>query len=95
MKAGQEYIQPVIHSTLQTFSPSFVFLCGIAAGLHRNGVKNGDVMISEMIWGYEYGKIVSNEFVPRHDNSIRADEALLLTSLWDRLHLFWCYRGKP
>lgn len=40
------------------------------------GVQHGDVVVSEVIWGYEYGKIDSG-FTPRSDLTFRSDSSLV------------------
>src|SRR5215472_5101318 len=52
----------VVRETIETFHPSYVLLVGIAGGLGQ--VRRGDVVVSSLIYGYEYGK-VDGGFRPR------------------------------
>ncbi len=65
--------------TIQQWQPRYIFLVGIAGGLERNGLSLGDVVISDHIYGYEYGKILANTavFEPRPDFTYRCDAGLI------------------
>jgi nucleoside phosphorylase len=62
--------------TVQRWSPRYVVLLGIAGGLLRKEMSRGDLAISSVIWGYEYGKI-DDGFVPRGDFTYVVDRPLL------------------
>ena len=51
--------------TATTWRPEILVLAGVAGGLQPK-VDRGDVLISQAVWGYEYGAIAS-DFVPRRD----------------------------
>jgi nucleoside phosphorylase len=59
--------------TIQAFSPDYVVLVGVAGGL--GDINKGDVVVSDHIFGYEYGKIDSG-FRPRSDWTFSADRGL-------------------
>jgi nucleoside phosphorylase len=61
---------------IDRWAPRYVLLVGIAGGLHREGLKKGDVVISSVIWDYEYGKLEA-KFSPRQDFTYLVDPALL------------------
>jgi len=74
-------------STAARWQPRHVLLVGIAGGLPPHA-RLGDVVVSELVWGYEYGA-VDAEFQPRRDWTYRADEELLgmartFTADWQR-----------
>ncbi|MGV8175251.1 MAG: hypothetical protein ACP5OU_06060, partial [Methanothrix sp.] len=56
------------------WKPVCFFSTGIAGGIHS--VKKGDIVVSEYIYDYEYGKI-GKSFEPRHDMTFRASINLL------------------
>jgi nucleoside phosphorylase len=51
--------------TIDRWSPDYLLFSGIAGGLKRDGLKQGDIVLSENIWFYENGKM-AEEFRPRH-----------------------------
>jgi nucleoside phosphorylase len=61
--------------TAQHWRPEHLLLVGIAGGMPER-VRRGDVVISEAVWGYEYGAM-EREFLPRQDWIFRPDETLL------------------
>jgi nucleoside phosphorylase len=61
--------------TARRWQPGYLLLVGIAGGMPER-VRRGDVVISEAVWGYEYGAI-EHAFQPRQDWLFRSDEALL------------------
>ena len=66
---------------VQLWRPRYVLFCGIAGGLpdpkERNShPKLGDVVVADIIYGYEYGKL-EREFKPRANWTYRTDQALL------------------
>jgi nucleoside phosphorylase len=61
--------------TARTWQPAVLVLAGIAGGLPPQ-VERGDVVISEAVWGYEYGAIAA-EFAPRRDWVFQPDPVLL------------------
>ncbi|MCI0575937.1 MAG: hypothetical protein L0332_25540 [Chloroflexi bacterium] len=65
--------------TVQQWQPRYVFLVGIAGGFAHDGLTLGDVVVSDHIWGYEYGKIRSQTamFEPRPDFTYRCDIGLI------------------
>lgn len=65
--------------TVQRWKPRYTLLVGIAGGLPREGLVKGDVVISSVIWAYEYGKHTAG-FHPRHDFTYPVDGALLRTA---------------
>lgn len=62
--------------TIERWKPRFFFFVGIAGGFKKNGMKLGDIAISDIIWGYEYGKVRDSSFRPRIDLTYRADTSL-------------------
>jgi nucleoside phosphorylase len=66
--------------TIERWSPRYVLLVGIAGGLATEGLNKGDVVISTMICGYEYGKLAQT-FIPRADFAVPADAPLVRSAL--------------
>ena len=60
----------VVRDTVEAFRPDYVLLVGIAGGLGE--VRKGDVVVSDRIYGYEYGK-VDRGFTPRPNWSYATD----------------------
>lgn len=52
--------------TLERFSPRALLLCGIAGGIKLGGLVQGDIVLSETIWFYPYGKIMDGTYDARH-----------------------------
>jgi nucleoside phosphorylase len=52
--------------TLERFSPRVLLLCGIAGGIKSKGLVQGDIVLSETIWFYPYGKIMDGTYNARH-----------------------------
>lgn len=61
--------------TARHWQPEHLLLVGVAGGIPER-VRRGDVVISEAVWGYEYGAL-EHAFQPRQDWLFRPDEALL------------------
>jgi len=62
-----------VRETVQVFRPSYVLLIGIAGGV--GDVRKGDVVVSDVICGYVYGKL-DGGFQPRHNWTYRTDAAI-------------------
>lgn len=62
--------------TVQTWKPSAVVLVGIAGGRAVDGLEKGDVVVSEVIWGYEYGKIEEG-FQPRQNYTYQVNSHIV------------------
>lgn len=65
--------------TAQTWKPDVLLLAGIAGGIDPR-VNRGDVVISEAVWGYEYGAIGA-EFASRHDWTFRSNPQLVKSAV--------------
>jgi nucleoside phosphorylase len=85
--AGTNVAQSAVHATVEVFHPRYVLVVGIAGGLvsekERNGpvdswpMRKGDVVVSSVIYGYEYGKVDEGGFIPRHDLTYQVDSPIL------------------
>jgi nucleoside phosphorylase len=85
--AGTNVAQSAVHATVEVFRPRYVLVVGIAGGLvneeERNGpvdswpIRKGDVVVSSVIYGYEYGKVDEGVFIPRHDLTHQVDSPIL------------------
>ncbi|MCK4415157.1 MAG: hypothetical protein KAY32_16620 [Candidatus Eisenbacteria sp.] len=64
--AGQAHSGVATSKTIDRWKPRYVFFVGIAGGFAKDGIELGDVVLSDAIWGYEYGKIdQAGHFQPR------------------------------
>jgi nucleoside phosphorylase len=59
---------------IRQWRPRYIFFAGIAGGL--SGLAKGDVVIADVIYGYEYGKI-DKLFLPRGNWTYKTDKGLL------------------
>jgi len=75
-KKGEISGTNVTRNTVERWNPKYVVLVGIAGGLPRKNLELGDVVVSNAIWGYEYGKVIET-FDPRPDYVYQVDNALL------------------
>ena len=67
--------------TVEKWRPRYVLLVGIAGGLlPENKLSKGDVVVSSIIRGYEYGKL-GKQFTPRDDLTYHVDGPLLKCAL--------------
>jgi nucleoside phosphorylase len=69
-----------VEKTVARWRPRHVLLVGIAGGFARDGLKLGDVVVSTVIWAYEYGKAAA-VFEPRHDFTYPVDGGLLRSAM--------------
>ncbi|MBI4748101.1 MAG: HEAT repeat domain-containing protein [Acidobacteria bacterium] len=73
---------------IQRWEPHYVFFVGVAGGFPN--LEKGQVVIANVIHGYEYGKI-NEEYDPRSDQTYRTNQGLLsgtathIFSDWERL----------
>ncbi len=63
--------------TIDRWRPRHVLFSGIAGGLRKDELRQGDVVLSQTIWYYEYGKIAEGRYKPRHRDSFPVDKGLL------------------
>ncbi|MDD1444523.1 hypothetical protein MEO93_30135, partial [Dolichospermum sp. ST_sed3] len=73
-RAGNVNSALAVREAIDQWSPRYIFFVGIAGGLKK--LNKGDVVIADVIYGYEYGKLES-VFIPRMDWSYRTDQGLL------------------
>jgi len=59
------------------FDPKYVAFVGVGGGFAFDGQCHGDVAVSSVVVGYEYGKIDTGGFSPRGDFTYRGDEGLI------------------
>ena len=80
-RAGNNQSALATREAIELWKPPYIFFCGIAGGLlgpkkGDDDMKKGDVIIADVIHGYEYGKIDKN-FAPRDNWTNRTDQGLL------------------
>ena len=83
-------------STIDRWHPRYVLFSGIAGGLKKDTLRQGDVVVSQTIWYYEYGKVSDGKLKPRHRDSFRVDVGLLsAASAFDSATSDWKQCGLP
>ena len=75
-RAGTDLSALATVDAIATWQPRYVFFVGIAGGFDLNGLQKGDVVVADLIYGYEYGKL-EETFLPRSNWVYRADLALV------------------
>lgn len=75
-KAGTTNAVNVTRDTVERWRPKCVLLVGIAGGMPVDGLAKGDVVVSKLIWEYEYGKIDA-DFEPRVDLMFPSEDRLV------------------
>jgi nucleoside phosphorylase len=73
-RAGTNESALATMDAIQRWNPRYVFFVGIAGGL--SSVQKGDVVLADIIYGYEYGKVEAL-FQPRSNWTYKTDLALL------------------
>jgi nucleoside phosphorylase/tetratricopeptide (TPR) repeat protein len=82
--------------TIDRWHPRYVLFSGIAGGLKKDALRQGDVVVSQSIWYYEQGKVSDGEFKPRHRDSFRVDGTLLSSARsFDSATAEWKQCGLP
>ncbi len=77
---------------IRRWKPRYVFFVGVAGGLA--GLSKGDVIIADVIYHYEYGKL-DKTFLPRSNWTYRTDQALLTGALKYMLAHRWSDANLP
>lgn len=85
-QAGNLNCKDAVRETVEKFKPAFVLLVGIAGGLDRDGVCKGSLAISDLINGYEPGKLegadaAGQDFRPRLTYTFQVDSSLRTAAL--------------
>jgi hypothetical protein len=75
-RAGTSQGALATKDAIARWRPRYILFVGIAGGFELNHLVVGDVVIADVICGYEYGKL-EEEFVPRSDWTYRTDLALM------------------
>jgi HEAT repeat protein/nucleoside phosphorylase len=80
-RAGTNQATLAVIEAVQLWRPRYILFSGIAGGLPDLKEENayprlGDVVVADVIYGYEYGKI-DKKFKPRANWTYRTDQALL------------------
>lgn len=91
---GPARMTSAISATLTRYKPQYVLVVGIAGGFPQDGLMKGDVVISSVIYDYDYGKVATS-FQPRMDFTYQPDQTLLTSAV--SLHArdkSWAERDK-
>ena len=75
-RAGNNQSAIATADALARWKPRYVFFVGIAGGFDLGGLQKGDVVVADLIYGYQYGKL-ENQFLPRNDWVYPTDLALM------------------
>jgi HEAT repeat protein/nucleoside phosphorylase len=95
-RAGNYQSALAVKEAIDLLRPRYIFFIGIAGGLpdlNKPDVKKGDVVIADVVYGYEYGKI-GKKFKPRGNWTYRTDLALLNGASVYSLRTDWLKRIK-
>lgn len=66
--AGEAGNLPASHAatrTIDRWRPRYLVLSGIAGGLPKDGLRQGDLVLAKEIWHYDHGKVTRDRFFPR------------------------------
>lgn len=63
-------------ATIERWNPRYLLVVGIAGGLQAGKVAKGDVVVSDDIWNYEYGKYEA-KYSPRQKYRYRSDTPII------------------
>jgi nucleoside phosphorylase len=72
---------PTTMRTIDQWKPTIVVFSGIAGGIAKNNLKQGDIVLSREIWHYEYGKVIEGSYAPRQRDSFHTHSGLLNSAL--------------
>ncbi len=80
-RAGNNQSILATREAISLWKPHYLFFVGVAGGLPDTkkkyaDLKKGDVVIADVIYGYEYGKI-EKDFMPRGNWTYKTDQGLL------------------
>ncbi len=88
-KAGSNAGVLATIEAINRWSPEYIFFVGIAGGFNKDNLNKGDVVISKLIYGYEYGKL-EKEFKPRDDLVFHPYQGLVTGALeFDSSYTNW------
>ena len=73
-RAGTTQSALATMKAIRQWNPHYILFSGIAGGFHR--LEKGDVVIADVIYGYEYGKI-DKKYMPRGNWTYKTDLGLL------------------
>jgi HEAT repeat protein/nucleoside phosphorylase len=85
-RAGNNQSALAANEAIDMWRPRYIIFSGIAGGLSNS--KLGDVIIADVIYGYEYGKI-DGKFNPRGNWTYKTDLGLLTGAGTYALHDDW------
>lgn len=75
--AGNVSSTTATQQTLSVWQPRYVLLVGIAGGFPVDDLAQGDVLVSNVVWDYEYGRLTEAGFTPRQNYVFQVDRSLL------------------
>ena len=75
-RAGTDMSSLATIDAITCWKPRYIIFVGIAGGFDRNNMQLGDVVVADLIYGYEYGKL-EQIFLPRSNWVYRTDLALV------------------
>jgi nucleoside phosphorylase len=87
-RAGDIQSALAAKDAISRWRPNYLIFSGIAGGLPDAGLKKGDVIIADCIYGYEYGKI-EETFKPRGNWTFKTDQGLLTGAIAYSLQERW------
>ena len=92
-RAGNNQSALAAKEAISLWRPHYLIFSGIAGGLPDSGLKKGDAIIADCIYGYEYGKI-EEKFKSRGNWTFKTDQGLLTGAIAYALQESWRDRIK-
>ena len=87
-RAGTNESAAATLEAIQCWNPYYIFFIGIAGGFSK--ARKGDIVIADVIHGYEYGKIGDTGFEPRNNWTYQTDQGLFTGALAYASKPDWC-----
>jgi nucleoside phosphorylase len=74
---GQANTASALQHVMACWQPRWIMLVGIAGGFPERGIRKGDVVVGNFIYGYDFGKLVKGRYVRRPEYDYSPDRLLL------------------
>ena len=74
---GESKTTSAVHYVVQTWKVRWIILAGIAGGFPDQKVRLGDVVVSQFVYNFDFGKLKDGKFVRRPEYDYSGDHSLL------------------
>lgn len=75
--AGSTSSQAAAMRTIDRFRPRCLLVIGVAGGIGKDALQQGDIVMATDVWYYEYGKVDRGNFTARHRSTYQCDSRLV------------------